>query len=1804
MSISFPIKYNAEDSNNSVMTKYYQLDDGNSVIHLEKDICLRHMLQQNPNEIDYTDNYVVYESAPFAENLSIEDPNCSISNPTAFCIAAKYVQQTFVEENPANPIYSHTVVIGTNNFGAFENEISTQIELAIDNSPIFDTNLLITISDNNESFYSVDVNKTIIATFDSEDSNILLSKAINSAYNTTDNLSLLTFGEDIVFNNTYALGKLQTTYFTKDLTTYELKANTINTSYLASENNVTIEVTPEKIGQLSFGTFKIKIEEAKINEDLNGDAGIKTTFLIGDNVGNTNNIDISEASQLSKYLVLFNDISSGNSFKIMVTDKNENSGLNFETGNNGYDYFAINNATMIPNIEFMEKIIFEDMSLNVVLSQEPMTITVDSSIVNGAIVAAEANKSLFGLTENGETLGVNDYDKDGEIILEIDTQINRVNILSGDSAVYSEIRVEYNKLHNELKINKDVEFNIVNTITPTGTDYYSPLATDNGTKTSLFINGETASVTIVAPNIVNGDNEITLIKINPSSTLTNDIGGNILYELNDTGVDNAIDAVTIDVTISGTIDIFKDEYDLRYLVYPKTIDELDISSPGLNGKNNIKVLTTSLPEINDSVDKNTWLLGYRNADDLFVKTNANTFSSITSYFPTGQECSDIINNNVPLNVIIKYETASNIGIFYDKVTILCNGSTYTVTQNDIIFKMKNNFAPYYNRPYNKVIGGTTYQVVEEVKVEVYNSIIHFNLAGTTNLSLMSPLLKSTVTNYYIYSNTTTFTGFTDGQPSTLLYTATSNAINLPQTVLDQQELKAFEIIRLEGDETTEAILNFQVKKATVTSLNAQIQSREDKEDTTWADIGPKITDIEPYLGTNPVITTNELGVKIETYMVKVKNTNRILIIDKPFYFTPLVLDYTSVTGNITGFRYNTTNMPSEFNTNFNPNNYTTSSLPDNVGDALNLSSTVTYGEQDLNQGGATYRVIITVRDLNNPDTNTNTIAVVTIEQPNFNKSLVIAKINKHFFKVNKKIGTNATETQYITTREYDNIYPTTGLFNIPEGLQIYFTNIKQNDFVNFKLRTDKIAVNLVKNPLDTANPDYFESLTFTREGCEKFSIPYYRGYTTYNIDTTVTYKYIINRKNLVSCVINANNDDYQANFDNGIYVNYQNVISFNNNIRSIGTKIVPNFSRLAKNKLTNNKLVLDLMVVSDEIEITRSTNNGNNEPVTKLLKDFKLYNFVNGQILKANCLRVLNNTLVNDFYRLEYNKSNTLVYYNNKYIGNPQQITEWKKIVEKSFGDSKDGFYVNELVENVNGFLYIKLTENSKTNSESFIVIACPHLKATQMGIDGVKQFLINKTDTSIYDKDKLVTKYIPIFQDPNNTTILIDKVGIYTNYYPFAGTANVNNVEFKTIVTKAIHEYGDSTKNVVPIHFKINGSNIVIKEINVNNVATNNGPNGNGVIFNGTINDLISLPGDNIYRNYISLVLFTNGQLKLSYTQDKSNIFEAVFGEDNSNIDPTNNIKFIVGNCFLPAGTYKLVSSIAKGTKVFVYDMVKRETDTVLLKYEMETIDFTNLPTGVSIEKLVFAAIKIYKSVVSFNPIEFGKKYGDRYSNIIESNMALNNSEIVWTEITSQALIDNFSLIIRAINTEGLNNIIEMMYATSDIPLNFTVFKLANTMEILASDGTPKFIITPFGQIQTPSINSKDLSIYDLSLTYNSNVEIIKSGVTILNALELTLTVTTSSGKYIIDGSTSPELNFIRGNRYILNINTSGHPFYFQTSGLIYNESLVYTNGVTNSGTQSGTIIFEVPYNAPNELTYVCEYHGNMGNKINISDF
>jgi hypothetical protein len=100
-----------------------------------------------------------------------------------------------------------------------------------------------------------------------------------------------------------------------------------------------------------------------------------------------------------------------------------------------------------------------------------------------------------------------------------------------------------------------------------------------------------------------------------------------------------------------------------------------------------------------------------------------------------------------------------------------------------------------------------------------------------------------------------------------------------------------------------------------------------------------------------------------------------------------------------------------------------------------------------------------------------------------------------------------------------------------------------------------------------------------------------------------------------------------------------------------------------------------------------------------------------------------------------------------------------------------------------------------------------------------------------------------------------------------------------------------------------------------------------------------------------------------------------------------------------------------------------------------------------------------------------------------------------------------------------------------------------------------------------------------------------------------ITLAVTNSgSGSYVINGSNNPTLSFIRGHRYVINVNATGHPFWIQTVSGAYSAGNVYNTGVTNNGTENGTIIFEVPFNAP-ALYYACQYHSSMAGAITVSD-
>ena len=104
---------------------------------------------------------------------------------------------------------------------------------------------------------------------------------------------------------------------------------------------------------------------------------------------------------------------------------------------------------------------------------------------------------------------------------------------------------------------------------------------------------------------------------------------------------------------------------------------------------------------------------------------------------------------------------------------------------------------------------------------------------------------------------------------------------------------------------------------------------------------------------------------------------------------------------------------------------------------------------------------------------------------------------------------------------------------------------------------------------------------------------------------------------------------------------------------------------------------------------------------------------------------------------------------------------------------------------------------------------------------------------------------------------------------------------------------------------------------------------------------------------------------------------------------------------------------------------------------------------------------------------------------------------------------------------------------------------------------------------------------------------------------------VNSGSGGYTFSGAAkgdNPNLGpFYRGGTYTVNINATGHPFYFTTdnganfsAGTYFGE---YTTGVTGSRTDSGTITFTVPAGAPDTLYYQCGNHSVMRGEISIKD-
>jgi hypothetical protein len=88
-------------------------------------------------------------------------------------------------------------------------------------------------------------------------------------------------------------------------------------------------------------------------------------------------------------------------------------------------------------------------------------------------------------------------------------------------------------------------------------------------------------------------------------------------------------------------------------------------------------------------------------------------------------------------------------------------------------------------------------------------------------------------------------------------------------------------------------------------------------------------------------------------------------------------------------------------------------------------------------------------------------------------------------------------------------------------------------------------------------------------------------------------------------------------------------------------------------------------------------------------------------------------------------------------------------------------------------------------------------------------------------------------------------------------------------------------------------------------------------------------------------------------------------------------------------------------------------------------------------------------------------------------------------------------------------------------------------------------------------------------------------------------------TGSYLVNGVVNGSIHFKKGKKYRIIVNAPGHPFWIQTVSGGYSLANVYSTGVTNSGTDNGRILVELPQSAPDDLYYACQYHSSMAGSI-----
>ena len=209
-------------------------------------------------------------------------------------------------------------------------------------------------------------------------------------------------------------------------------------------------------------------------------------------------------------------------------------------------------------------------------------------------------------------------------------------------------------------------------------------------------------------------------------------------------------------------------------------------------------------------------------------------------------------------------------------------------------------------------------------------------------------------------------------------------------------------------------------------------------------------------------------------------------------------------------------------------------------------------------------------------------------------------------------------------------------------------------------------------------------------------------------------------------------------------------------------------------------------------------------------------------------------------------------------------------------------------------------------------------------------------------------------------------------------------------------------------------------------------------------------------------------------------------------------------------------------------------------------------------------------------------------------SNAAI-DFQIVTTEVATKGIIQNggteyFPGTYTNVSLDGGfgNGKVADIEVTGSVTFNSTISNAGTGY----ADGSYSSI--PVDNVPTQTINLTVAQRKELLFTYGRRYEwnVTDDGL---------------ATDFVFTGSTSGNdiaITVQRGDYLVFNINAPGHPFWLQTTAGAYDPAnvLIGADGVTNNGTDSGTIIFDTNEVFEGTFYYVCENHSTMNGTITIS--